>query len=151
MRFTGPRMTTGSRKRGLYADASGDGNSRAMEPMERRASPPGHFGLDGRGARLSIDEQLPLDAGGRVRPPLREHGYRLAGTFPPSAADGIVVTRPCVPVACAGTAVAEGAAAAAGIIPSALRTSASSLAIVSLFSFRKLRAFSRPCPMRSPL
>src|ERR1700674_5665282 len=91
------------------------------------------------------------DVGGRMRPPLREHGYRLAGTFPASAADGIVVTRPCVPVACAGTAVAAGAAAAAGIIPSALRTSASSLAIVSLFSFRKLRAFSRPCPMRSPL
>src|ERR1700687_6233096 len=105
--------------------------------MERRASPPGHFGLD---------------EGGRMRPPLREYGYRLAGTFPASAADGIVVTRPCVPVACAGTAVAAGAAdAAAGIIPSALRTSASSFAIVSLFSFRKLRAFSRPCPMRSPL
>jgi len=110
-----------------------------MEPIERRASPPGDFGLDGRGARLSIDQQLPRNAGGRMRPPLREHGYRLAGTFPASAADGIVVTRPCVPVACAGTAA--GAAAAAGIIPSALRTSASSLAIVSLFSFRKLRAF----------
>src|ERR1700674_3027442 len=77
---------------------------------------------------------LGLDGGGRMRPPRREHGYRLAGTFPASAADGIVVTRPCVPVACAGTAVAAGAAAAAGIIPSALRTSASSLAIVSLFS-----------------
>src|SRR6266481_9709083 len=39
--------------------------------------------------------------GGRMRPPLREHDYRLAGTFPASAAEGIVVTRPCVPVACA--------------------------------------------------
>src|ERR1700682_1805846 len=125
-------MTTGSRKRGLYAGASGDGNSRAME---RRASPPGHVGFDG---------------GGRMRPPLREQDYTLAVTFPASAADGIVVARPCVPVACAGTAVAA-AGTAAGIIPSALRTSASSLAIVSLFSFRKLRAFSRPCPMRSPL
>src|SRR6202521_757512 len=121
-------MTTGSRKRGLYAGASGDGNH--SEVMESRAPPPGHLGLDG---------------AGRMRPPLREHDYRLAGTFPASATDGIVVTRPCVPVACAGTAVA------AGTIPNALRTSASSLAIVSLFSFRKLRAFSRPCPMRSPL
>jgi len=91
--------------------------------------------------------------GGRMRPPLRERDYRLAaGTLAASGVLGIVVTRPCVPVACAGTAVVAGAAGtAAGIIPSALRTSASSFAIVSLFSFRKLRAFSRPCPMRSPL
>src|SRR4030081_1595773 len=81
---------------------------------------------------------------------LLEENYPLAGTLPASAADGIVVTRPCVPVACAGTA-AGAAGTAAGIIPNAFRTSASSLAIVSLFSFRKLRGFSRPCPMRSPL
>src|ERR1700675_3365685 len=149
MRFTEASVKARSTKGGLYAGASGDGNRSKV--MESRASPPGHLGLDGRGARLSIDQQAPL-GGGRMRPPLPEHGYRLAGTFPASAADGIVVTRPCVPVACAGTAVEAGAAdAAAGIIPSALRTSASSFAIVSLFSFRKLRAFSRPCPMRSPL
>jgi hypothetical protein len=48
---------------------------------------------------------------------------------------GIVVTRPCVPVACAGTTAGVGVAAD-GVSPSALRTSASSLAMVSLFSFR---------------
>src|SRR6266404_250070 len=74
----------------------------------------------------------PLQKEARSR--IARRDYRLAGTFPASAADGIVVTRPCVPVACADTVVVAAAAdAAAGIIPSALRTSASSLAIVSLF------------------
>ena len=90
-----------------------------------------------------------------VSPPTKSvspTGYRLAaGTFAASgAAVGIVVTRPCVPVACAGTAAGVGAAAE-GANPRALRTSASSFAIVSLFSFRNARAFSRPWPMRSPL
>ncbi|MGB7928310.1 MAG: hypothetical protein WCF61_09155, partial [Terriglobales bacterium] len=61
----------------------------------------------------------------------REHCYRLAaGTFAASAAVGMVVTRPCVPVACAGTA-AGGGVAVDGTSPSAFLTSASSLAMVS--------------------
>src|ERR1700731_1214130 len=76
--------------------------------------------------------------------------YRLAaGAFAASAAEGMVVTRPCVPVAWAGTTVGTGASLD-GVNPKDLRTSASSFAIVSLFSLRKARAFSRPCPMRSP-
>src|SRR5258706_2260725 len=74
-----------------------------------------------------------------------------AGAFAASGtADGIVVTRPCVPVAWAAAA-ATAAGAAGAVSPSALRTSASSFARVSLFSFRKALAFSRPWPMRSPL
>src|ERR1700690_901524 len=105
-------------------------------------------GLEG-ATDVQPGREAPL--GGRMRPPLREHDYLLAaGTFAASTADGMVVTRPCVPVACAGTTAGTGAAAD-GVSPRALRTSASSLAIVSLFSFRKARAFSRPWPMRSPL
>ena len=37
------------------------------------------------------------------------------------------------------------------LIPNFLRSSASIRPKISLFSFRKLRTFSRPCPMRSPL
>src|ERR1700694_840982 len=70
-----------------------------------------------------------------ARPPRtrREHDYRLAGTFPASAADGIGLTRPRRPGGWRGTGGVAGAAdAAAGIIPRAFRTSASSFAIVSL-------------------
>ena len=100
------------------------------------------------GKRRENKEPLPLQKEAQTQ--IANKDYRRAGTFPASAVVGIVVTRPCVPVACAGTA-AGAAVAAEGTIPNALRTSASSFAIVSLFSFRKLRAFSRPCPMRSPL
>src|SRR5580658_3318512 len=134
MRFTGPRLTAGSTKGGLYAGAGGNGNW-------------SDFGEVGT-PRVPVRLADSTGADECVRP-VRERDYLLAaGNFVGSgAADGIVVTRPCVPVACAGTATG----AAAGIIPSALRTSVSSFAIVSLFSLRNARAFSRPCPMRSPL
>src|SRR6266481_7740482 len=103
MRFTGPRMTTESTKGGLYAGAGGDGNSRAME---RRASRPATSDWTGEAPVSPSINKVHSTGGGRMRPPLRERDYRLAGTFPASAAEGIVVTRPCVPVACAGTGVA---------------------------------------------
>src|SRR5580692_6722613 len=56
------------------------------------------------------------------------------GAFTGSAADGMVVTRePCGGAVCAATAAGCGWAT---VSPSALRTSASSLAMVSLLSFR---------------
>src|SRR3982074_3433373 len=63
---------------------------------------------------------------------------------------GIVVTR------APADGVWEGALAGCGwatvwTSPRDLRTSASSLAMVSLLSLRNCRAFSRPWPMRSPL
>src|ERR1700722_17856473 len=59
-------------------------------------------------------------------------------------------------LAAAGTAVGAGAgggtaATSARVKPSALRNSTSSFLNTSGLSFRNCRAFSRPCPMRSPL
>src|ERR1039458_4017937 len=135
MRFTGAPVYERSRKGGLYAGGSADGNGGEQD------------GEPGAPARQTGGTPVSPSINSGVR-----GLYRLAaGTFATSGdAEGMVVIRPCVPVACAGTAAGVGAAAAA-VSPSALRTSASSFAIVSLFSFRKARAFSRPCPMRSPL
>src|SRR5882672_5753459 len=73
---------------------------------------------------------------------------RADGSFP-SVALGICVTRappptpaPSVPVLASGRS---------GVKPTALRTSASIFAVVSLFSLRYARTFSRPCPIRSVL
>src|SRR5271165_1881393 len=74
--------------------------------------------------------------------------YRFAatGTLTGSGgALGMVVTRP---VGGGGAAWAVGAGCAGAVAnPSVLRTSASSLAMTSLLSFRNWRAFSRPWPM----
>src|ERR1700733_2192831 len=87
---------------------------------------------EGEGEANVRDRQTgPSGADGCVRPSV-SIDYRLAaGTFAASAAVGIVVTRPWVPVACAGTIAGVGNAGD-GVRPSALRTSASSLAMVSL-------------------
>src|ERR1700692_1629161 len=112
-------MTTGSRKRGLYAGAGGDGNRGRWSAGRRR---PAASDWTGEAPVSPSISEVHSTGGGRMRSPHLSMDYRLAGTSPASAADGIVVTRPCVPVACAGTAVGDAADAAAGIIPRALRT-----------------------------
>src|ERR1700675_2476017 len=103
MRFTGASIDDGVNERRIVCGGWRRWQFESDEAMERRTSSPRYFGLDGRGTRLSI-------GGGRMRPPLREHDYRLAaGTLAASGVLGIVVTRPCVPVACAGPAAAAGA------------------------------------------
>src|SRR5579872_931007 len=81
---------------------------------------------------------------------INENYLRAAtiGAFAVSVAAGMVATLPCVG-ACAPFVGC--ACAGAAINPSALRTSVSILAKVSLLSFRNWRAFSRPWPMRSLL
>src|SRR5260221_1765573 len=79
--------------------------------------------------------------------PLWLRGYlRAAGAFP-SPALGICVTRAPAPA----PSVPVFASATSGTKPTAFRTSASIFAVVSLLSFRYVRTFSRPCPMRSVL
>src|SRR5271163_1507308 len=91
-----------------------------------------------------------IDEQGAGRSALKRHArwqriYRRAatiGAFTGSGADGMVVTRaPCAGGVCAAAAAGCGCAT---VSPSALRTSTSSLAMVSLLSFRNWRAFSRP-------
>src|SRR5437899_111207 len=50
--------------------------------------------------------------------------------------------------ACFCSGVGEGGSGVTPLKPSSLRSSASSFAVISLFSFRNCLAFSRPWPMR---
>jgi len=86
-------------------------------------------------ARPSIDKEL-------------RAGYRLAAGFAASAALGMVVTRPCVPVACAGTTAGTGVAVD-GVNPRALAHFASSLAIVSCFPVGRRGRSRVPGAMRA--
>src|SRR5277367_64380 len=77
-------------------------------------------------------------------------GYRFTAALLASVPVGMVATLgPAIGDGMA-TGCALAGAAALGVSPKCLRTLASIFASVSLFSLRNWRAFSRPCPMRSP-
>src|SRR5215469_547959 len=77
------------------------------------------------------------------------HGQRRPAGVLPSVPVGMVVTRAPGLAPCAAPWAWGGGCGA--VKPRALRTSTSSLVVTSLLSFRNWRAFSRPCPIRSPL
>src|SRR5579863_1525692 len=102
----------------------------------------------GRGRRRPLWKGDP-GAASIARRARRQKNQRFAaiGTFTGSGgALGMVVTRPL-----GGVVVAAAGWVGVAISPSAFRTSVSNLVITSLLSLRNWRAFSRPCPIRSPL
>lgn len=101
-----------------------------------------------RAQTLNVSGMSPAHSGAEDSKPHRRAA--TIGAFTGSAAAGMVVTRAPVDDGACGVAAAAGCAGPC-VSPIVLRTSASNFAITSLLSFRNWRAFSRPCPMRSPL